>query len=206
MKLPIAACGLALTALLAGCFSHSPTTDMTTVKDPATTRPAYWLDQPAVASVDHFQFLPLWNACEDVARAYLFRLDREDYRLGLLTTRPMISKQILEPWRHDGGTLHGVLESSLATIRRSIRFEIERRDDGTFSMVPKVLVERETILERRITSSNQYRNAFSGPAAGSRTATDLEDEVPVIYWTPIGRDPEMEKHLAADVSRRLAKS
>jgi hypothetical protein len=210
MKLPLAVvCGLALTALalLPSCATNPrATTQPVTVKDLATTRPAYWLDQPPVATVESFQFLALWNACEDVARSYLFQLDRQDYRLGLLTTKPMISKQILEPWRSDGGTLQGVLESSLATIRRSIRFEIQRRDDGTFEMVPKVLVERETILERRITSSNQYRNAFSGPAAGSRTAADVEADVPVLYWTPIGRDPEMEKHLATAVRRRLGQS
>jgi hypothetical protein len=200
---------LALTVLV-GCH-HQPSVELepkplapvTTAKDLSTTRPSYWLDQPSIASVTSLQFQPLWQSCERVARSYLFELDRQDYRLGLLTTKPMISKQILEPWRKDAGTLHAVMENSLATIRRTLRFQIDRSDNGTFEMTPRVLVERETILERRLTSAAQYRTAFSGPASGSRTTADAEADIPIIYWTPIGRDFEMEKHVAAEVQSRL---
>ena len=115
----------------------------------------------------------------------------------------MISKQILEPWRKDAGTLDHVFQDSLTTIRRSVRFEIDRGEDGTYAMTPRVLIERETILERRITSAAQYRTAFSGPAIGSRAVADADLDVPIIYWTPIGRDTEMEKHIAGDVRERL---
>lgn len=206
----VAACGLAVTAILvAGCAAKHATESAAppraTLKDPATTQPSYWLDQPAVVSVENFKFQPLWDACEKVARSYQFQLDREDYRLGLMTTKPTISKQMLEPWRQDAGTLYDVMQDSLTTMRRSIRFEIERGEDGTYSMTPKVLVERETILERRITSAAQYRSVFSGPAVGSRTATDEDIGVPVIYWTPVGRDLEMERHLAASVREQVKK-
>jgi hypothetical protein len=204
----------ALAALMfSGCrheqsaeFEPQPTPRLATDKDLATTRPSYWLDQPAVASVTSLQFQPLWNTCERVARSYLFELDRQDYRLGLLTTKPMISKQILEPWRKDAGTLRAVMDDSLSTIRRTLRLQIDRRDDGTFEMTPRVLIERETILERRLTSAAQYRTAFSGPAVGSRTNADIDANVPIIYWTPIGRDFEMERHVAAEVQDRLRTS
>ena len=200
-----------LLALLAGCAAKTapdPIADhhLATDKDRATTRPAYWMDQPAVTSVESFKFQPLWDACEATARSYLFPLDREDYRLGLITTKPTISKQILEPWRKDAGTLDHVLQDSLTTMRRSIRFEIDRSEDGTYAMVPKVLIERETILERRITSAAQYRTAFSGPAVGSRAVADADLDIPITYWTPIGRDTEMEKHLASEVRHRLLSS
>ena len=202
----IAACGLALSAaLITGCMttSHAPTTQPATSKDLATTHAFYWLDQPDVASTENFQFQPLWDTCEQVARAYQFQLDRQDYRLGLLTTKPMVSKEILEPWRKDAGSLYGVMQNSLSTMRRTIRFEIKRTDRGTFVMIPKVLIERETILERRITSAAQYRTAFSGPAVGTRTASEAEENVPIVYWTPIARDSEMERHIAEDVHDRL---
>jgi hypothetical protein len=190
--------------LIAGCVSSpQPPAPPAVQRDLATTRASYWLDQPPVAHAYGPQFQPLWDACEQVARDDLFPLDRQDYRLGLLTTRPMISKQILEPWRRDAGTLHGVMQDSLTTIRRSVRFQIERMESGAFSMVPRVLVERETILERRITSAAQYRTAFSGPAAGTRSTADIEADVPVIYWTPIGRDPELEQQIATEVQEKL---
>jgi hypothetical protein len=203
------ACGLAILLLLiGGCIGKHPAnpaaTQPVTVVDPATTQPYYWLDQPAVASVENFQFQPLWDSCERTARSYLYELDREDYRLGLLTTKPMISKQFFELWRKDAGSAHAVLQNSLQTIRRTVRFEIERTDDGTFVMTPRVLMERETILERRITSSIQYRTAFAGPPAPSREAVEAETEaLPIIYWTPIGRDTAMERQIADEVRRRL---
>ena len=196
---------LLLAALHPGCAPRHPaevTTDApprATAKDLATTRPSYWVDQPAVATVENFKFQPLWNACEAVARSYLFPLDRQDYRLGLITTKPVISKQILEPWRKDAGTLDQVWQDSLTTMRRTIRFDIERGEDGTYAMTPRVLVERETILERRITSATQYRSVFSGPAVGTRAVADADLDVPPIYWTPVGRDLQMERHLATDV-------
>ncbi len=206
MNTPIAAGGLAILYLLiVGCAQNPPTTHRATDISLATTRPTYWLDKPAAATVDNFQFQPLWDACEKVARDDLFQLDRQDYRLGLLTTKPMISKQLLEPWRKDSGTFHAVLANSLATIRRTVRFEIDRNDDGVYEMTPKVLMERETILERRITSAAQYRTAFSGPAVGTRTPADLETEIPIVYWTPIGRDFEMEKQIAGAVGKKLRK-
>lgn len=200
------ACGLALVTLcLFGCATKPPSTHRATDIDLATTQPFYWLDKPSAATVGNFQFQPLWDACEKVAREYLFQLDRQDYRLGLITTKPMISKQLLEPWRKDAGTFHAVLANSLATIRRTLRFEIDRDDDGLYVVKPKVLVEQETILERRITSASQYRTAFSGPAVGSRTALDQETEIPIVYWTPIGRDSEMEIHIAAAIGNKLKK-
>ena len=194
----------AFALLAAGCADSRPAaTQPARTGDLATTRMWHWLDQPDVASVENFQFQALWDACEQVARGYQYQLDRQDYRLGLLTTKPMVSKELFEPWRKDAGTLHGVLQDSLTTIRRSIRFEIKRTEQGTFVMTPRVLVERETILERRITSAAQYRTAFSGPAVGTRTSAEIEENVPVVYWTPISRDPEMEKHIAADVRRSI---
>jgi hypothetical protein len=197
--------------IVAGCISKHPSnpaaTQPVTVKDLATTQPSYWLDKPATATVSNFQFQPLWNACEKTARSYQFQLDREEYRQGLLTTKPMISKQLLELWRKDTGTAHGVVENSLSAIRRTLRFEIEHSDDGTYVMTPKVLVERFTIVERRITSATQTRLAFSGPQAPTREAVEAEiTDLPVTYWTPVGRDTEMEKQVAAEVRKRLRSS
>ena len=201
------ACGFAI-ACVCGCIGNRPSnpaaTQPSTAIDLATTQPAFWLEKPAVANVTHLQFQPLWDACEATARGYTFPIDRQDYRQGLLTTKPVVSKQFLEPWRKDAGTVGDVLRSSIATVRRHIRFEIERTEAGTFTMVPKVLIERETIIERRLTSVAQYRYSFAGPASTAQTSVQTDAiDLPVQYWTPIGRDAVMEKEIARDVQRRL---
>ncbi len=204
-------CALALLGLLiSGCIGNHPknpaATQPVTIRDLATTQPAYYLDQPPADTVRTLQFQPLWDACEEVARSYQFRLDRQDYRLGLLTTYPMISKQLLEPWRKDAGTAHAVTENSLATIRRTLRFEINRGEDGAYVMTPKVLVERLTVVERRLTAAVQFRSAFSGPAAESKSSVEAESDLPPRYWTPIARDTAMEQDVADQVRRRMRRT
>jgi hypothetical protein len=202
-------------ALFIGCINkpqNPAATQPATAVDLATTQPSYWLTQPAAAQVKANDFDALWQACKSTARGYLFALDREDYRGGVITTKPMVSKQWFEPWRPDTGTLAGMMENSTATMRRTLRFEIDRGDDGSFTITPKVLVERQTLLERRISGTAQYRSVFVGPGAPARYSVNLEDgselDLPVKYWTPVGRDTEMEKHVAqrlrADLSREEA--
>lgn len=213
LKKSLALLGATLLALgvmtaLPGCIwgkaNPAATQPATEGIDRATTKPSYWLKQPAVAQVTYPAFQPLWNACEETARSYLFPLDEQDYRSGVLTTAAVISRQFLEPWRKDAPTGHDVVQSSLVTVCRNIRFEIVRNDTGAFVMTPKVLVQRETIIERRITSVAQYRFSFAGPAAPVNQAVQSESlDLPAKYWTPIGRDETMERQLAADIRARL---
>jgi len=182
-------CALALLGLLiSGCIGNHPknpaATQPVTIRDLATTQPAYYLDQPPADTVRTLQFQPLWDA----------------------TPYPMISKQLLEPWRKDAGTAHAVTENSLATIRRTLRFEINRGEDGAYVMTPKVLVERLTVVERRLTAAVQFRSAFSGPAAESKSSVEAESDLPPRYWTPIARDTAMEQDVADQVRRRMRRT
>jgi hypothetical protein len=125
-------------------------------------------------------------------------------------TEPMVSSQWFEPWRRDNHTLYDVEESSLATIRRSIRFEFTRRGSDanpSWEMVPKIVVERQTVAERRITSAVLVRSIFVQPRGRMRPSGSREADVgillPVRYWTPVRRDTEFERIIAADVQKRL---
>ena len=199
-------CGI----LIAGCASDSyapPATSKPPVKtatdiDLATTQPTYWFDKPGVANVTYHNFDRLWDTCEETLRSYQFELDRKDFRLGLVTSKPMISKEILEPWRRDAGDLHSVLANSLSTMSRTVRISIAKDSAGTFVAVPKVMVQRLTLLERRITSTAQYRTAFSGPLSVEHDDNN-HLEIPVSYWSPVGRDYELEIHLATEIRDRL---
>jgi len=185
--------------MAAGC-EHSPIDN-----DKTHATPQYWLDQPAAATVQYYNFDQLWQATEEAARDRFFPIDRSDVRLGLLTTEPMVSKQVLELWRHDVGTAGGVAESSLATIRRTLRFEFVRHEDGTFEMTPKVLVERQAVAERRITSTVHWQGVDGNqPQIGTRE-TDQGVELPRTYWYAIGRDTQLEKDLAEHVRSKLRK-
>jgi hypothetical protein len=175
-----------------------PTTGPSTQAFFPTTAPT-----PSQNIVTSHNFDRLWNAAADAARDRLFTIDRRDYRGGVLTTDPLVSAQFFEPWRRDATTASDVAESSLATIRRTIRFEFKRNADQTFSVVPHVLVERYSSSERRITNAMLYRAAFRRTTATGTRETDKGVELPQRYWYRVGSDPVLERHLAEAVRKKL---
>jgi hypothetical protein len=195
--------------LLASCITdhlaNPAATQPATAVSSATTPLSYYLDQPAAAQIDSPNFNALWSACEAVARDYLYELDRTDYRLGVISTKPMVSKVWFEFWRKDAGTCGWVWRDSVQTVRRTLRFEVKRDDSGVFHAVPKVLVEQQTILEHRFSDVTQYRGAFSGARTQAIYATDVSGPVPSKYWTPVARDTEMEKQVAAAVRKKMTR-
>ena len=189
---------------LVGCANDTgPTTRPALSKIPAREGTAdYWLDQPAAYSVTSTDFFTLWTACTQTLLYDQFEIDERNERLGILTTFPMVSKQFFEPWRSDAGTWDAILLDSLQTVRRTVRFDIARRPDGTYIASPKVLVEQSSHPERRITAQAQFTQAFVDIAEPPNRTTDEGVVVPNRYWYALGRDNAMEEQLAHAVQQR----
>ncbi len=190
---------------LPGCifYKTDPNAKLATAVDPEQATPDYWWNQPAEQHVTSRDFDKLWNACKGQLYVRLFPLDREQYRDGLITSEPVVSAQFFEPWRRDTASAGDLAESSLATIRRTVHFEVTRNPDGTFQASPKVLVERFTSTERRLTSITQYHNALSA----KRTVYDPADQSGAViasdYWYPLRRDKGLEKAIANAMRNQL---
>jgi hypothetical protein len=166
-------------------------------------QPDYWWNRPATAKADCGDFDKLWNACKGELYVRLFPLDREQYREGLISSESVVSQQFFEPWRRDTATLGDLAESSLSTIRRTVRIEVSRQPDGSYIASPKVLVERWAFAERRLTSITQYHEAFSG----SRVSADPDDPnaslLQAVYWYPVRRDTNLEKAMAESIQHAV---
>ena len=199
MRLP--AWMLLLTAMiLTGCAGSA--------RRPPATAPSSATRSAEVArppGVIHADYEALWNACEAAAKARLFPIQRTDYRAGVLTTEPVVSKQAFEIWRNDVVAASDVIESSLATIRRTIRFEIEPTDDGRFRAIPSVLVERYSAAERRITSTAFYRSLFRRNAVRARGTRESDRGIilPGHYWYELGYDAALERELRQAIRSRV---
>jgi hypothetical protein len=176
-----------LAAAGGGCIGKHPenpaATQPVTNVDPALATHEYWLAQPGKAEVAHGDFTTLWEASEDVARQYLFSIDRRNFRSGLLTTKPLVSKQWFEPWRKDAVTVQDVKEASLATIRRTVYFQFKQNPAGGYTVEPKVVVERESKVDPK------YR--------------DPDSQLPPMYWYAVRRDPGLEEKLAESIRKKL---
>lgn len=189
--------------MLAGCASV--TTQSRSALPPESASPDYWLNHPAVAGVAHPDFNTLWEACRRAVRSRSFAVDRADLRGGVMTTYPQVSKQLFEFWRNDVGSLPAAMESTLGTVRRYVRIEFVRREDGTYQASPKVVVERYAQSERRVTSVARYSEVFAlDPAQqGTRERDRLGADLPPAYWYALGRDEPLERLIADDVRRDL---
>jgi hypothetical protein len=197
--------GLALFALVFAGGCVGPTGVRRPEPPVETVLPDYWLHRPAVARVSDGDFERLWKACRDAVQARSFVVDRVDLRGGVMTTFPQVSKQLFEFWRNDVGTLPAAMESTLGTVRRSVRVEVRRLDDGTYEASPKVVVERYSQAERRITSVARYAEilAIDPLAGGSRQRDRSGADLPAAYWYALGRDEPLERQIVEDVRRDL---
>ena len=198
---------LVISAVVGGC-AHSqprpPATQPATTGDLKSAYADYWFEQPAVSEIRATHFDALWNACQEVAKSHGYLIDRTDYREGLLYTQSLVSQSLLEPWRNDVADGLSLAQSSVGTIRRTARFIIHRQPGGTFLAQPKVVVERYSSVERRITSAAQYHDIFSIRLLDvDREREFTGKDVPAEYWYAIGRDHTLERELARDVQRRL---
>jgi len=195
--------------LLAACAANSenaaPATQPAMMSIPVErSNPDYWFKKPAVATVQSADFQKLWHACASTLINDEFEIDQQNYRSGLLTTQPMVSKQYFEAWRSDAGTVHEILQDSLQTIRRTVHVEFVRRPDGTYLAHPKVVKEQSSHPERRITTEAQFTQAFAA-VGETDTRTNTEGaSVPSRYWYALGRDEAMEKELANSIREKLA--
>jgi len=194
-----------LPLLLTGCMLHQVNykAPIATAADPKSAQNEYWFAKPATQSVQCRYFDRLWNAAAEAARERSFLIDERDYREGVLSTKPLVSKQPFEFWRGDVVTIDAEVQCSLATMRRTVRFYIKRQDDGIFVCEPKVVVERYAMPERRITSVDQYLEAFSTLHAAQSALTDEGEAVRVEYWYAVGRDAALERALADSIRGKV---
>jgi len=161
------------------------------------------VDQPATAHVVATNYDQLWNACDKVAHSFLFSIDRTDYREGVLTTKPLTSKYFAEFWRNDVTFSEDLAQSSIATYRRTIRFELHNTDDGRYAANVKVIVERSSTFERRVTTAIQYQDAFAGPPPGTEFYAEDGTVQPYQNWYAVGRDSALEAVIASKVEAAL---
>jgi len=198
--------------LIIGCIGkpqNPAATQPVTISDVATTQPSYWYAKPAVVTIVAPDLEALIRTSETVLRESGFKVNRVSYRQALITSQPMVTSQFFEFWRPDVQTFGDSAQASTRTTRRTVRFEIARRNDGQFELTPKVLVERQSVAEQRITSVALYRGAVARARGADRqSGTKESDEgimIPSHYWYAAGRDPAIEKKLAAEISKQLAR-
>ena len=141
----------------------------------------------------------------DNALTMLRELDFEpawvDRDRGLIQTRPTTSAQWYEFWRGDVIGPDQALESSVSTVRRSVRVDIGPPPIGEAASTVDVEVrkERYSAPERQVTTASSALAIYSERLPTSegliraRTAGE--------HWVDLGRDGRLERDLLRRMSR-----
>lgn len=163
---------------------------------------------PSSLAIDAAEYDRMFLAGAQVLRDHGFRVDRQDYRFGQVTTRPADSPIALELWRPANTTPGQAWQSTLDHLRRTVTVfyePIEYGDDvdeamrgelGDYALRIEVLMERRVQPTRRLTGRSGG-NVFS-------TLDDVPDEwrrrgIAASYWEPVGRDAYLENRLMRDI-------
>ncbi len=179
--------------LLGGCIGDTVGERLATDIPAETVTPAYWMDKPG-PSITARDYDKLFSACQAALRRNYFVLDRAEYRAGVLTSQPLISSQFFEFWRSDVPGWRDRTDSSIATYRRTVRFELAAQPDGTWQCKAKVLVERQSLVGSRATNALQPQTSFNPPVTEG-LSFDSPVGPPPIAWLATARDAQLERDM-----------
>ena len=173
----------------------------------------------------------VYDAAVDVLREMRFVVERQDRRFGVITTRPLISASIVEPWHDDNLTGEQAWEATLNHQRRQVRVMLNRRGEDAAAPVTdgepaeaaspddadrpapaptsthraNYLLQVEVVVERRHHPDRQLTTAaFSSMGFHDRAGHVVLTEAgyEASEWVPIGSDPILEQQLVAAIIRR----
>jgi hypothetical protein len=110
-----------------------------------------------------------------------------------IITDPVMGATLLEPWRSDTVGFSERFESTLQTIRRWARVQIEPVPGRGYAVKLEVFKELEDLAKPDRQSAG--RAVFNNDFPVNRTR-ELVGPVPIpIQWIPRGRDPRLERVL-----------
>ena len=162
--------------------------------------------------IEAVEYSRVFRAAVQILRDQGFTIDREDFRYGVITTRPVGAPTIVEPWRPGNRTTAQAIDSTLNDQRRRVAVTMKpdapvpdgagqggNRSDK-YTVRVDVQIERLQLPARHLTQSTAGRRVFrtlwSNP--GELKGRGIAKK----YWEPIGRDVVLERHLLAAIIRK----
>ncbi|MEM9021481.1 MAG: hypothetical protein AAGC44_13035 [Planctomycetota bacterium] len=175
---------LLVVGLLGGC-AHTVQTD-----NPVTVSPS--------------EYRPAFDATVRTLREHGFRIARNDYRFGVISTYPKESPTLAEPWIGDHTTRAQARRATLNAERRVVTARLERADGAiaqtagpdAFALFIEVEVQRRREPQRFLThSAGGYITRQYTSVPVHLRGRGIEG----VYWQAVGRDGLLEQRLLAEV-------
>lgn len=150
----------------------------------------------------------LWRQIVDSVDDY-FRIDTEEpvrrtetfWQEGLLTTFPVISGTVLEPWRGDSARGFEKLQSTIQTIRRTATVKVMAVETG-YAIDIRVIKEQEDVDQSQFSAAGASAQRHDGTII--RTDSQVRQLPITLGWYEIGRDRNLEQRLMASILGRIS--
>ena len=186
---------LAILTAISGC----------TTKFPSITNPL---------QIDRTEYGRLFDSTILVLREQGYRVDRQDFRFGRITTHPVYSPTAFEPWLPSNSTAIQALASTINFQRRQITVSIEKPESdempisdaadlvepNNYFLRTEVVIERLVAPTTRMSGSTAARRVINQPR--SVPEEWRRRGITHQYWRPIERDFHLEQRLLDAIVRR----
>jgi len=158
------------------------------------------------ASIEADQYETVYHAAIATLRDHGFHVDRQDYRFGRITTRPLDSPTLFEPWRGHNSTSNQTFASTAGHLQRRVNILLdiatEQADEAeAYTVQVEVLLERRQLPLRRLTGTASRQRIDSLRAVPTQWQ---ERGITAEYDLAIGRDAEYEQRLLHEILQRAA--
>ena len=151
----------------------------------------------------------IFHDAVDVLRDEGFRIDRQDFRFGHVTTWPLPAPTAFEPWEQTHTTLDQALESTVNHQRRVVRVTLDPVGGG-ISRKDFYLLRVEATIQRLAVPTRQLTGSTDGPfvfATLRSVPTELAMRtITSAYWTDVARDGHLEHRLLTEILHRSTAS
>lgn len=135
-----------------------------------------------------------------------FSLDRRDYRLGVLTTQPLMSSQILEFWKPQMVNASDAMENTINSQRRAVRLTISKVEGKPdfYEIAVQVLVERQNNPSETIGGPIYVEGSGFGRDAITLRSDYATPQAPLVgTWYTLGHDPDMERKILDELFKHI---
>lgn len=148
----------------------------------------------------------VWQHAMQLLARTGFTLDRKDYRLGILTTEPLPSSQIVEVWRPQQTNIKNALENTMHDQRRKVRLTISLvpGKPDFYEIAIQVLVERQSNPTETIGGPVFVEGSGFGRSQVSlRSDYTPAGQKPKPIWYVVGHDPDLEHKLLKELFNHI---
>lgn len=148
----------------------------------------------------------IWQQATLLLNKLGFTVDRRDYRLGVLTTQPLMSSQIVEFWKPQMVDATDTMENTINSQRRIVRLTISKVEGKPdfYEIAVQVLVERQNNPSETIGGPIYVEGSGFGRDAITLRSDYATPEAPLIgSWLTFGHDPDMERKILDELFKHI---